>query len=71
MTFTDAEQRFLARQTRGHLATISPDGIPQVSHLAREIIRIYPRRVISFNVDPARPGFAAREVKPADDTEVA
>jgi hypothetical protein len=57
MTFTDAEQRFLARQTRGHLA--------------REIIRIYPRRVISFNVDPARPGFAAREVKPADDTEVA
>ena len=57
MTFTDAEQRFLARQTRGHLA--------------REIIRIYPRRVISFNVDPARPGFAAREVKAADDTEVA
>lgn len=141
MTFTDAEQRFLARQTRGHLATIGPDGIPQVKplgftynatlgtidiagyqmassakyrnvrsnphvafvvdevtaptmegahfleirgnaettvgsddpsgHLAREIIRIHPRRVLSFNVDPARPGFAARDVKSADDTKVA
>jgi pyridoxamine 5'-phosphate oxidase family protein len=141
MTFTDAEQRFMARQTRGHLATIGPDGIPQVKplgftynatlgtidiagyqmarsakyrnvranphvafvvdevtaptmegahfleirgnaetavgaedpsgHLAQEIIRIRPRRVISFNVDPDRPGFAAREVQSADDTEVA
>jgi pyridoxamine 5'-phosphate oxidase family protein len=135
MTFTDAEQQFLARQPRGHLATIGPDGIPQVKplgftynaalgtidiagmnmgssakyrnvqanphvafvvdevtaptfegahfleirgeaetavgpddptgHLAPEIIRIRPRRVISFNVDPARPGFAARDVKAA------
>lgn len=56
MTFTDAEQRFLARQTRGHLA--------------REIIRIHPRRMISFNVDPARPGFAVRDVTSADHTEV-
>jgi pyridoxamine 5'-phosphate oxidase family protein len=141
MTFTDAEQQFLARQARGHLATIGPDGIPQVKplgftynatlgtidiagyqmarsakyrnvrsnphvafvvdevtaptmegahfleirgnaetavgsddpsgHLAREIIRIRPRRIISFNVDPARPGLAAREVRSADDTEVA
>jgi pyridoxamine 5'-phosphate oxidase family protein len=135
MTFTEAEQRFMARQTRGHLATIGPDGIPQVKplgftynaalgtidiagwnmassakyrnvrsnphvafvvdevtaptmegahfleirgsaetatgshdpkgHLAPEIIRIYPRRVISFNVDSERPGFAARDIKPA------
>lgn len=141
MTFTDAEQRFLARQPRGHLATIGPDGIPQVKplgftynatlgtidiagyqmarsakyrnvrsnphvafvvdevtaptmegahfleirgsaettvgsddpsgHLAREIIRIHPRRIISFNVDPAHPGFAVRDVKPADHTNVA
>ena len=141
MNFTDAEQRFLARQTRGHLATIAPDGTPQVKplgftynaalgtidiagyqmarsakyrnvrsnphvafvvdevtaptmegahfleirgnaetvvgsddpsgHLAREIIRIHPSRIISFNVDPARPGFAARDVKSADHTEVA
>jgi len=139
MTLTDAEQLFLARQTRGHLATIGPDGIPQVKplgfsynpalgtidiagiymassakyrnirsnphvafvvdevtaptmdgahfleirgdaepavgphdptgHLAPEIVRIHPRRVISFNVDPAHPGFAARDIKPVDSTE--
>ena len=51
MNFTDAEQRFMARLGRGHLAA--------------EIIRIHPRRVIAFNVDPAHPGFAARDVKPA------
>jgi pyridoxamine 5'-phosphate oxidase family protein len=141
MTFTDAERQFLARQPRGHLATIGPDGIPQVKplgftynaalgtiditgfqmagsakyrnvranphvafvvdevtaptmegahfleirgdaetsvgthdpqgHLAPEIIRIRPRRVISFNVDPDRPGFAARDIGPAHHTEVA
>jgi pyridoxamine 5'-phosphate oxidase family protein len=139
MTFTDAEQRFLSIQTHGHLATIGPDGIPQVKplgftynaalgtidisgynmansakyrnvrsnphvafvvdevtaptmegahfleirgdaetaasprdptgHLAPEIIRIHPRRVLSFNVDPAHPGFAARDVRPAGSTE--
>jgi pyridoxamine 5'-phosphate oxidase family protein len=34
-----------------------PDG-----HLAPEIIRIHPRRVVGFNVDPDSPGFAARNV---------
>ena len=33
MTFTDAEQRFMARLGRGHLATIAPDGRPQVKPL--------------------------------------
>src|ERR1700679_4278338 len=33
MTFTDAEQRFLVRQPRGHLSTIGPDGVPQVKPL--------------------------------------
>src|ERR1700754_4897028 len=33
MTLTDAEQRFLARQPRGHLSTIGPDGVPQVKPL--------------------------------------
>ncbi len=135
MTLTDTEQRFLARHARGHLATIGPDGFPQVKplgfnynadlgtidisglnmaksakyrnvrsnphvafvvdevsapsvqgahfleirgeaettvgpadptgHFAAEIIRIHPRRVISFNVDPDRPGLAARDTKPA------
>jgi pyridoxamine 5'-phosphate oxidase family protein len=141
MTLTDAEQRFLARQPRGHLATVGPDGIPQVKplgfsynavlgtidiagmnmagsakyrnvrvnprvafvvdevtapsvegahfleirgqaehavgpqdptgHLAPEIIRVHPRRVISFNVDPGNPGFAARDIMAADGSEVA
>jgi pyridoxamine 5'-phosphate oxidase family protein len=141
MTLNDAEQRFLARQPRGHLATVGPDGIPQVKplgftynaalgtidiaginmagsakyrnvranprvafvvdevtapdvegahfleirgaaetaigphdptgHLAPEIIRIHPRRVIAFNVDPDNPGFAARDIAPAGDGEVA
>ena len=134
MTFTAAEVRFLARQPRGHLATIGPSGSPQVKplgfsynatlgtiditgfnmghsakyrnveanphvsfvvdelteptmegahfleirgvaetavgahdpkgHLAPEIIRIRPRRIVSFNVDPDHPGFEARDVAP-------
>jgi pyridoxamine 5'-phosphate oxidase family protein len=141
MTFTDAEVRFLTRQPRGHLATLGPNGIPQVKplgftynpalgaieitgfnmsgsakyrnvqanpnvafvvdevtgqsmegahfleirgvaeiavgthdpqgHLAPEIIRIHPRRIVSFNADPDHPGFAARDVPPAiSDNEV-
>ena len=136
MILTDAEQRFLARQPLGRLATIGPDGTPQVKplaftynaalgtidisgwnmgasakyrniqanprvalvvdemteasmegahfleirgvaeaatgsasadgHLAAEIIRIRPRRVVSFNVDPDHPGFAARDITPVD-----
>jgi pyridoxamine 5'-phosphate oxidase family protein len=140
MTFTGAELRFLARHRRGHLATVGPDGVPQVKplgfscnadlgtiditgwnmassakyrnvranprvafvvdevtaptmegahfleirgdaetaigthddqdgHLAPEIIRIHPRRVVGFNFDPDHPGFAARDIGPADDGE--
>jgi pyridoxamine 5'-phosphate oxidase family protein len=140
-TLNDAEQTFLARQPRGHLATLGPDGGPQVKplgfsynaelgtidiagmnmagsakyrnvranprvafvvdevtapnvdgahfleirgeaehaivpddptgHLAAEIIRIHPRRVISFNIDPGSPGFASRDIAPGDGSEVA
>jgi pyridoxamine 5'-phosphate oxidase family protein len=35
-------------------------------HLAPEIIRIHPRRVVSFNVDPDHPGFEARDVTDVD-----
>jgi len=125
MSLNDPEERFLVRQSRGHLSTIGPDGFPQVkpvgfsydpargtiditgfnmgnsakyrnvqanpkvafvvdevtaptmegahflevrgvaetidgvvppdSHLSAEVIRIHPRRVIAFNVDPGRP----------------
>jgi pyridoxamine 5'-phosphate oxidase family protein len=131
MSFSDAEVRFLARQSRGCLATIGPDGVPQAKplgfthnpalgtidisgfnmagsakyrnvqrnpyvafvvdevteasmagahflevrgvaevavgshalqgHLDPEIIRIHPRRIVSFNVDPDHPGFAVRD----------
>jgi pyridoxamine 5'-phosphate oxidase family protein len=141
MTLTDAEQRFLARQPRGHLATVGPDGMPQVKplgftynaalgtidiaginmagsakyrnvlanprvafvvdevtapdvdgahflevrgaaetaigphdptgYLAPEIIRIRPGRVLSFNIDPDNPGFAARDIVRAGDSDVA
>ena len=41
-------------------------------HLAPEIIRIHPRRIISFNVDPEQPGFSTRDVAAAEgETEVA
>ena len=136
MILTDAERRFLANQPRGHLATIGPDGTPQVKplaftynaalgtidisgwnmggsakyrniqanprvalvvdevtaasmegahfleirgvaeavtgspsadgHLAAEIIRIRPRRVIGYNVDPEQPGLQTREVEAGD-----
>jgi pyridoxamine 5'-phosphate oxidase family protein len=139
MTFTDSEQRFLAQQPLGHLATVGPDGTPQVKpvdftynqalgtidiagvnmahsakyrnirvnpkvafvidevtgpgmgdahfleirgvaehaigpvdptgHLDVEIIRIRPSRVLSFNIDPARPGFTARNVAPASSSD--
>ena len=132
MVFTDAEQRFLTREPRGHLSTIGPDGSPQVkplgftynsilstidiagfdmgrsakyrnigsnprvafvvdevtadtmegahfleirgvaeavpdavpadAHLAAEIIRIHPRRIIAFNVHPEHPGLQTRDV---------
>lgn len=145
MTLTEAEQRFLATQRHGRLATIAPDGTPQVKpvgfsynaelgtidiagmnmassakyknvrsnpnvafvaddvpvpeggaagvrfleirgsaeavtalpgpgqpaadgHLAPEIIRIRPRRVLAYNVDPNKPGLQARvvgETRPA------
>jgi pyridoxamine 5'-phosphate oxidase family protein len=136
MILTDAEQRFLARQPLGHLATIGPDGTPQVKplgftwnaalgtidiagfnmgasakyrnvqanprvalvvdemteaslegahfleirgvaetvtgrasadgHLAAEIIRVHPRRVIAYNVDPEQPGLQSRTVAAGD-----
>jgi pyridoxamine 5'-phosphate oxidase family protein len=134
MTLTEAEQRFLSALRHGRLATIAPDGTPQVKpigfsynaelgtidiagfnmarsakyknvqsnpnvafvaddvpapeqgsagvrfleirgaaeiataepsadgHLAPEIIRIRPRRVLAFNVDPDRPGLQARDI---------
>jgi pyridoxamine 5'-phosphate oxidase family protein len=132
MILSHAEERFVTRQARGHLATVGSDGVPQVKpvgfrfnedlgtidisgfnmggsakyrnvkanpnvafvvdevtepsmqgahfleirgraetaigpndptgHLAPEIIRIHPRRIVSFNVDSEHPGFDTRDV---------
>jgi pyridoxamine 5'-phosphate oxidase family protein len=35
-------------------------------HLAAEIIRIHPRRVIAYNVGPEQPGLQTRDVATAD-----
>jgi len=34
-------------------------------HLASEIIRMYPRRVIALDIDPQNPGFATRDIATA------
>ena len=52
-------------EIRGVAETAAGTHDPQ-GHLAPEIIRIHPRRIVSFNVDPDHPGFAARDVVPAD-----
>ncbi len=52
---------FLEIRGRAEAATGSND--PN-GHLAPEIIRIHPTRIISFNVDPSHPGFTARDVAP-------
>ena len=38
--------------------------------LPPEIIRIHPRRVLSFNVDPTQHGLATRDISPAADNQV-
>lgn len=132
MTLTEAEQRYLSTQAHGRLATVGPDGTPQVKpvgfrynqefgtidiygfnmaqsakyrnirknpkvafvaddapgagpagvrfleirgtaetasgtdpfteQLPPEMIRIHPRRVLSLNIDPARPGLQVRDI---------
>src|SRR5205085_7765695 len=49
--------RFL--EIRG-LAEPALDEQPATSHLASEIIRIHPRRVVGFNIDPDRRGLQVR-----------
>jgi pyridoxamine 5'-phosphate oxidase family protein len=132
MSLTNVEQTYLAGQPLGRLATLAPDGTPQVkpvgfaynadlgtidvtgfelgrsakfrnvrarpevafvvddvvgagaagtrflevrgiaeagawdapanSHLSAEVIRIHPRRVLGWNIDPDRPGLSVRDV---------
>jgi pyridoxamine 5'-phosphate oxidase family protein len=53
--------RFL--EIRGVAEAVTAPPEPQTDgHLAPEIIRIHPRRVLAFNVDPDYPGLQARDV---------
>ena len=56
--------RFLEIRGVAEAVTAPPGpGQPQADgHLAPEIIRIHPRRVLAFNVDPDYPGLQARNV---------
>jgi len=42
------------------------DQDPAMAHMSRQIIRIHPRRVISWNVDVRQPGMYARNVEDPD-----
>jgi pyridoxamine 5'-phosphate oxidase family protein len=59
----DGRAHFL--EIRGVAETAVGTHDPQ-GHLAPEIIRIRPRRIVSFNVDPDHPGFATRDVTPSN-----
>lgn len=56
--------RFL--EIRGVAETLTAPAGPgqpdETGHLAPEIIRIHPRRVLAYNVDPDRPGLVTRDV---------
>ena len=52
--------RFLEIRGVAEMATASPAPGDE-GHLAPEIIRVRPRRVLGFNIDPDRPGLQTRE----------
>jgi hypothetical protein len=57
MILTDAERQFLTSQLLEIRGTAEAVAGPQPAdaHLAPEFIRIRPRRVVSFNVEPGPP----------------
>lgn len=48
-------------EIRGHAETVTGPA-PDDLHLDAEIIRIHPRRVVSYNVDPEHPGLQSRNL---------
>ena len=57
----DVYVRYLTSHSQGRLATVGPDGGPQNKPVGyrynAELIRIRPRRLVGWNVDPA-PAYA-------------
>jgi pyridoxamine 5'-phosphate oxidase family protein len=46
------------------LAEAAPSPAPPDGAAAGQLIRIHPRRVVSWNLDPAKPGLQARDIDP-------
>jgi hypothetical protein len=60
-TFTPAELDYLRTQRLGRLATVDGSGAPQnMPMMSREVIRITPRWIVSWGVDPAESGMNVR-----------
>ena len=59
-----AGMRFV--EIRGVAEQVSVES-PAIAGVSSQIIRIHPRRVISMNVDPDRPGFQTRDLAPTLD----
>lgn len=51
--------RFLEIRGRAEAASLAE---PPDEHLSTSFIRIYPRRIVAYNIDHDRPGFYARNI---------
>ncbi|ETK37930.1 PPOX class F420-dependent oxidoreductase [Microbispora sp. ATCC PTA-5024] len=51
--------RFL--EIRGRAQAASP-AIPPDEHVSASFIRIHPRRIVAYNIDPDRPGLHVRDI---------
>jgi pyridoxamine 5'-phosphate oxidase family protein len=50
--------RFLEIRGRAEAASLA---VPPGEHRSASFIRIYPRRIVAYNIEPDRPGFYARD----------
>ncbi|MET8333486.1 PPOX class F420-dependent oxidoreductase [Streptosporangium canum] len=51
--------RFLEIRGRAEAAVLA---LPPDEHMSTSFIRIHPRRIIAYNIDPDRPGFYGRDI---------
>lgn len=51
--------RFLEIRGRAGEASLA---VPPAEHMSTSFIRIHPRRIVAYNIDPDRPGFYGRDI---------
>lgn len=56
--------RFLEIRGRAETVTLPAPPMPEPG-MSAQIIRIHPRRVISWNLEPGQPGLGTRDIAPA------